>query len=80
MEDRVITHAQHRPGILRAGSEPYNSTQHETDHCENDETDVTTCEVLVVFGKSAAAAKPAVGALNDRAWVTPESPWRCLSG
>ena len=28
------------PAILLAGCEPYNSTQHEADHCKNDETDV----------------------------------------
>ena len=56
-----------RPSILCAGCEPYNSAQHETDHCEDDETNVATCEVLVVFGKSPAATKPAVGALNDPA-------------
>ena len=44
-----------------------NSPQHEPDHCEDDETDMASGEVLVVFRKSAAAAKPAVGALNDPA-------------
>jgi hypothetical protein len=56
-----------RPGILSAGCEPYNSTQHEADHCKNDETDVATREVLVIFDNAPAAAKPAIRALNDPA-------------
>src|SRR5215467_4031212 len=53
-----------RPGILLAGCEPYNSTQHEADHCKNDETDVATREVLVIFDNAPAAAEPAIRALN----------------
>src|SRR5262245_44999602 len=53
-----------RPGILPAGCEPYNSTQHEADHCKNDETDVATREVLVIFDNAPAAAEPAIRALN----------------
>src|SRR5262245_41016642 len=54
-----------RPGILLAGCEPYNATQHEADHCKNDETDVATREVLVIFDNAPAAAEPAIRALND---------------
>jgi hypothetical protein len=36
-------------------------------HREHDETDMAAGEVFVVFCKSAATAKPAVGALNDPA-------------
>src|SRR5215467_62316 len=53
-----------RLGILPAGCEPYNSTQHEADHCKNDETDVATREVLVIFDNAPAAAEPAIRALN----------------
>jgi hypothetical protein len=56
-----------RPSILRCAGEPYNSAQHEPDHCENDECDMAAGEVLIVFCKSAAATKPAVGTLNDPA-------------
>src|SRR6516225_4452473 len=54
-----------RPNILRYACVPYNSAQHEPDHCENDETDVAAGEVLVVLGETAATAHPTVGALND---------------
>jgi ABC-type transporter Mla maintaining outer membrane lipid asymmetry ATPase subunit MlaF len=56
-----------RPSILRCAREPYNSAQHEPDHCENDESDMAAGKVLIVFRKSAAAAKPAVSTLNDPA-------------
>src|SRR5262249_25506360 len=37
-----VTCLRVRPGILLAGCEPYNSTQHEADHGKNDEADVAT--------------------------------------
>src|SRR5215467_14981587 len=54
-----------RPNNLRGPGVPYNSAQHEPDHGENNEGDVAAGEVFVVFRKSTAAAKPAVGTLND---------------
>src|SRR5215475_12286655 len=54
-----------RPNILRCARVPYNSAQHEPDHCENDETNVAAGEVLIVLGESAATPHPTVAALND---------------
>jgi hypothetical protein len=69
-----------RPAILRAGCEPYNSAQHEADHCKNDETDVATREVLVIFDNAPAAPEPTVRALNYPAlWAICRNPWRYLS-
>jgi len=56
-----------RPDILCDACEPYNSAQHEPDHCENDKGDVATGEVFIVFRKSTAATKPAVSAFNNPA-------------
>jgi hypothetical protein len=40
--------------ILRCARVPYNSTQHEPDHRENDECCVIAAEIFVVFDESAA--------------------------
>jgi hypothetical protein len=55
-----------RPGILRGALEPYDS-QHEADHCQDDEANMAAGENLVVLGESAAAAEPAVCALDNPA-------------
>src|SRR3984893_6162314 len=56
-----------RPGILRCACVPYNSTQHEPDHRENDERCMIAAEIFVVFDKAAATVQPAVGTLYDPA-------------
>ena len=56
-----------RPGILCGVCEPYNSAQHKADHRQNDEGEMATREVFIVFGKAPAAAKPSIGAFNDPA-------------
>src|SRR5690349_20457239 len=69
-----------RPAILRAGCEPYNWGQDEADHCKNDETDVATREVIVIFDNAPPAPEPTVRALNYPAlWAICRNPWRYLS-
>src|SRR5262245_8599526 len=60
-------HLRVRPAILRGVCEPYNSTQHKSDHRQDDKGEVATREVLIVFCKAPAATKPAISALNDPA-------------
>src|SRR5215470_19214138 len=67
-DDRsLVGYLRVRPGILCGVFEPYNSAQHKADHRQDDESDMATREVLIVFGKAPAAAKPAISALNDPA-------------
>jgi hypothetical protein len=56
-----------RPGILRGALERYDPAQHEADHCQDDEANMAAGEILVVLGEPAAAAEPAVCALDNPA-------------
>src|SRR5262249_830598 len=67
-----------RPDILCCAQVPYNSTQHQPDHPENNERGVIAGEILVVFDKPSATIKPAVGALNDPTLGQHVEPLGCV--